>query len=102
MPYTPKLNDYVKWTDSLGKVVEGWVYFVDSEYFTIEIGVKCKDDANIADCPIHKKTHCLVLCYPQYWHEVEYIKNRREDNEERCRTAVDEYKSQKYRYGDPQ
>ena len=92
MPYTPKLDDYVKWTDSLGKVVEGWVYFVDSEYITIEIGVKCKDDENIADCPIHKKTHCLVLCYPQYWHELEYIKSR---------DPEDQYKSQPYRYSDP-
>ena len=97
MPYTPKLDDYVKWKDSLGRVIEGWVYFVNSEYITIEIGVKCKDDENIADCPIHKKTHCLVLCFPEYWSELEYIKNRREDNEERCRIAVDDYKSQKYR-----
>ena len=94
MPYTPKLDDYVKWTDSLGKVVEGWVYFVDLEYITIEIGVKCKDEENIADCPIHKKTHCLVLCFPQYWHELEYIKNRRGEE--------DQYKSQEHRYSDPQ
>lgn len=94
MPYTPKLDDYVKWTDSLGRVVEGWVYFVDSEYITIEIGVKCKDDENIADCPIHKKTHCLIVCYPQYWHGLEYIKNRRGEE--------DQYKSQEHRYSDPQ
>ena len=94
MPYTPKLDDYVKWTDSLGKVGEGCVYLVDSEYITIEIGVKCKDDENIADCPIHKKTHCLIVCYPQYWHELEYIKNRRGEE--------DQYKSQEHRYSDPQ
>ena len=94
MTYTPLVDDYVKWTDSLGKVIEGWVYFKDSEYITIEIGVKCKDDENIADCPIHKKTHCLVLCYPQYWHELEYIKNRRGEE--------DQYKSQEHRYSDPQ
>lgn len=94
MPYTPKLDDYVKWTDSLGKVVEGWVYFADSEYITIEIGVKCKDDENIADCPIHKKTHCLIVCYSQYWHELKYIKNRRSEE--------NQYKSQEHRYSDPQ
>ena len=52
MTYTPKVNDYVKWTDSLGKVTEGWVYFVCKDYFTIEIGVKDKPD-NLVD--IHKK-----------------------------------------------
>jgi hypothetical protein len=29
--YTPKVNDYVKW-----KNLEGWVYFRDDEYITIE------------------------------------------------------------------
>ena len=69
------------------------MYFVDLEYITIEIGVKCKDEENIADCPIHKKTHCLIVCYPQYWHELEYIKNRRGEE--------DQYKSQEHRYQDP-
>ena len=40
MSYTPQVDDYVKWTDSLGRVTEGWVYFVDSAYITIEVGVK--------------------------------------------------------------
>ena len=44
MSYIPQVDDYVKWTDSLGRNTEGWVYFVDSAYITIEIGVKCKDD----------------------------------------------------------
>ena len=44
MTYRPKVNDYVKWTDSLGLVTEGWVYFVCKDYFTIEIGVKDKPD----------------------------------------------------------
>ena len=43
----------------------------------------------------HKKVHCLVCCFPQYWHELEYVKNRRESN-------IDEYKSQEGRYLDPQ
>ena len=56
MPYLPQVDDYVKWNKN--KVdIEGWVYFADSEYITIEIGVKCKDNENIKDCPIHKKTH---------------------------------------------
>ena len=89
MKYHPKVNDYVKWTDSLGKVVEGWVYFVDKEYITIEIGVKDKPDDLVH---FHKKTHCCVLCYPQYWHELTYIKSR---------NTEDTYKSQEHRYVDP-
>ena len=87
--YEPQVNDYVRWTDSLGRITEGWVYFVDQSYITIEIGVKCKDEENIKDCPIHKKTHCLVLCFPENWHELEYIKSRE--------NGVDEYKSQRHR-----
>ena len=89
MTYTPKLNDYVKWTNSHTDI-EGWVYFVDSAYCTIEISVKDKPDDLF---PQHKKTHCCVLCYPQYWHELTYIKSR---------NVEDQYKSQQYRYSDPQ
>ena len=84
MSYVPKLNDYVKWKD-----LQGWVYFKCDEYITIEIGVKDKPDDLVQ---MHKKTHCCVLCFPQNWHELEYVKNRR--NEE------DEYKSQPYRDSD--
>ena len=35
--YKPKVNDYVKWKD-----LEGWVYFYDDSYITIEIAVKDK------------------------------------------------------------
>jgi len=73
--YTPKINDYVLWDK--GKFsVEGWVYFVDSAYITIEIGVKCKDEDDIQNCPIHEKTHTLVVCYPEYWHQLKYVKTR--------------------------
>ena len=37
--YVPQLDDYVKW-----RTIEGWVYFVDSEYITIEIATKPKSD----------------------------------------------------------
>ena len=69
--YKPTVNDYVKW-----KNIEGWVYFVTNEYCTIEISVKDKCDENIKDCPIHKKTHCCVVCYPEYWKELKYVKSR--------------------------
>jgi hypothetical protein len=42
MKYIPRLNDYVSWRN-----VEGWVYFVDAEYLTIEISVKPKTDQQI-------------------------------------------------------
>ena len=76
MPYIPKINDYVIWKDSLGRTTEGWIYFVGQEYITIEVGVKCKDDENIKHCPLHKKTHCLVVCQSWYWNQLEYIKSR--------------------------
>ena len=97
MPYTPKLDDYVKWTDSLGKVVEGWVYFVDQSYITIEIGVKDKPPCEYTKNEKHKKVHCLVLCFPENWHELEYVKNRREKEED---DDVYPYKSQPYRDAD--
>ena len=90
MHYIPKVDDYVKWKDH-----EGWVYFKCDDYITIEVRVKDKCDQNIRDCPIHKKTHVLLVCYTHFWSELEYVKNRRNIN-------IDEYKSQEGRYLDPQ
>ncbi len=79
MHYIPRLNDYVKWTNSLGHTVEGWVYFVDEEYITIEIGVKPRPQCQYTNRkkPLHKMIHTLLLCYPYQWHELEYIKSRK-------------------------
>ena len=66
--YTPKVNDYVKW-----KHIEGWVYFRDDEYITIEIAVK---DKVCNKGSFHKKEHILVVCYPNQWKELEYVKSR--------------------------
>jgi len=66
--YNPKVNDYVKW-----KHMEGWIYFKDEEYISIEIAVKdklCNKGTH------HKKDHLLVLCYHNQWHELEYITSR--------------------------
>ena len=79
MSYTPVLHDYVKWTNSLGHVTEGWVYFVDTEYITIETGVKDKPQCEDSKTQKHKKIHILVVCYNQFWDQLEYVKNRRED-----------------------
>ena len=92
--YVPVIDDYVRWSKGDSND-EGWVYFVCDEYITIEIRVKDKCEQNIRDCPIHKKTHVLLLCYRQFWNELEYVKNRRNIN-------IDEYKSQEGRYLDPQ
>ena len=73
--YIPKLNDYVRWEK--GKYsIEGWVYFKDAEYITIEVGVKCKDDEDVKHCPIHRKHHTLVVCYPESWKQLVYVKSR--------------------------
>ena len=35
--YIPKVNDYVVWDKGRHNNDEGWVYFVDKEYITIEV-----------------------------------------------------------------
>ena len=93
MTYKPRLDDYVKWNRSTGSIDEGWVYFVSDEYISIEVLAKCKTDENVKDCPLHKKIHVLVVCQKWYWDELEYVSNRRGED--------DTYKSQEHRYQDP-
>lgn len=106
--YEPQVNDYVRWTNPLGQVHEGWVYFkgdpVDNEkrrrdgwnplsqYITIEIHVYPKKECvYTSGKPMrHKNIHCLLLCNRECWHELEYIKNRRNDDTD----IVNMYKSQ--------
>ena len=89
MTYSPQLNDYVIWKQK-HYVDEGWVYFKCNDYITIEVGTKAKPDELVN---MHKKTHILVVCQSQFWHQLEYVKNRRDEN--------DMYKSQEHRYSDP-
>ena len=70
--YEPKVNDFVKWNSVTG-LIEGWVYFVDTNYITIEISVKDKPDDLVQ---MHKKIHCLVCCFPWNWGELEYVRSR--------------------------
>ena len=89
MSYSPEVDDYVKWKNH-----EGWVYFKCPECISIELGVKdkvCHDHG----ASHHKKSHILLVCYSFQWHELEYIKNRRETN-------IEDYKSQEHRYSDVQ
>jgi len=67
--YNPCLNDYVQWK----KGVEGWVYFVDKDYITIETRVFPKDEQNIRACSLHRNNRVLVLCYEEQWNQLEYI-----------------------------
>ena len=75
MTYKPKIDDYVKFRN-----VEGWVYFVDGEYITIEIGVKDKPVCQYTKVEKHKKIHCCLLCYQYNWDELKYIHSRRYKN----------------------
>jgi len=76
--YIPQVGDYVRWTTSMGLVHEGWVYFYDTCYITIEIGVKDKPQCEYTKEEKHKKIHSLLVCRPENWHELEYITNRRD------------------------
>ena len=78
--YSPQVDDYVKWTTSLGNVHEGWVYFFDREYVTIELSVKDKSEQSYKDSPLHRKTHSLLVCQHYYWDQLEYVKHRRKEN----------------------
>ena len=87
MEYIPEVDDYVKWNG-----IEGWVYFKCEHYITIEFAVKDKPDNHAS---FHKKVHCCILCFPERWNELEYVKNRRDN------VDVSQYKSQEHRYKDP-
>lgn len=91
--YKPEVNDYVKWNCPYHPL-EGWVYFKCPQYITIEVGTKDKSEQQRVNGTHHRKDHILVLCFSQYWNQLEYVKNRN--------NTEDQYKSQQYRYSDPQ
>lgn len=82
MSYEPKINDYVEWS----KGIEGWVYFKDKEYLTIEVSVRPKDDVNYKCCSLHRNERLLVICYHSQWKELTYVKSRKSiyEEEENC------------------
>lgn len=80
MMYSPQVDDYVKWTTTLGNVHEGWVYFSDREYITIELSVKDKSEESYKDSPLHRKIHSLLVCQHYYWDQLEYVKHRRKED----------------------
>ena len=77
--YEPEVNDYVRWKPH----IEGWVYFKDVEYITIEVNVKPKDNANYAACRLHQNERLLVLCYNEQWKELQYVTSRETIYEEK-------------------
>ena len=106
--YEPQVDDYVRWTTALGMVHEGWVLYFKCDptpkkrgfpqtehYITIELGVKDMPPEQ-QRTSLHKKNHVLMLCYHFNWHELEYIKNRRDSID------VQMYHSQEGRYADIQ
>ena len=78
MSYIPQVNDYVHWS----KGVEGWVYFKDKEYVTIEVSVRPKTCENYRACALHRNERLLVLCYNNQWNELTYIRSRESVHEE--------------------
>lgn len=112
--YDPKVNDYVKWTNPLGQVHEGWVYFkcepVDnalrekegwrpvSRYISIEIATKPRLRGDGSKF-FHKRIHVCLLCYEHHWNELEYIRRRvsQQDDSDPDQVSYGAYKSQQYR-----
>ena len=96
MTYIPQVDDYVRWNrpGMPDHVDEGWVYFKCDETLSIEVGVKDKPHCEYTKNEKHKKIHILVVCPSFLRDQLEYVKNRRDNN-------IDEYKSQEGRYIDP-
>ena len=92
MKYIPQGNDYVMWKRP-GHSDEGWVYFKCDD-ISIEVGVKDIFSLEYTLNFTRSVVHILVVCPQFMWHELEYVRNRRDNN-------VDEYKSQQYRHKDP-
>ena len=76
MKYIPQVDDYVRWkTDHI--TAEGWVYFYDEQYITIETGIKPKPNCEYTKNERHKYIHTLLLCYPPQWKQLEYVYTRK-------------------------
>jgi len=73
--YKPAVNDYVKWNKGKHSV-EGWIYFKDVEYITIETKVFPKPPEDLPHGTHHRNERTLVICYPENWNQLEYVKSR--------------------------
>lgn len=70
--YEPQVNDYVRWKSH----IEGWIYFKDKQYITIEMAVRPKDLENYEACTLHRNDRVLVLCYKNQWKELDHVGHR--------------------------
>lgn len=77
MSYIPKVNDYVRWK----KGIEGWIYFCDTSYVTIEAYVYPKHPEDLPNGTHHRNERLLVLCYKEQWDQLEYVKTRKSIHE---------------------
>ena len=76
MNYIPQVDDYVRWkSDHI--TAEGWVYFYDEKYITIETGIKPKPNCQYTKNERHKYIHTLLLCFPHQWNQLEYVYTRK-------------------------
>ena len=75
--YIPKVNDYVIWDKGEYGIDEGWVYFYDDEYITIETHVKPKPPDQYTQNERHKYIHTLLLCHAPFWKDLQYVKSRK-------------------------
>jgi len=82
MPYTPEVDDYVKWNKGEYSV-EGWVYFKDNAYLTIETKVYPKHPEDIPHGTYHRNERTLVVCYPESWKDLTYVKSRTDKYDEK-------------------
>ena len=69
--YIPQVDHYVR-----HKHLEGWIYFIDKEYLTLEIMVRKKSEESYNDAMFHRNERCLVLVYPEDWKDLKYVKKR--------------------------
>ncbi len=88
MSYVPEVNDYVKWKEH----IEGWVYFKDNQYITIEMSVRPKPLEDYQNSSIHRNQRVLAVCYKNQWKELEYVKSRKSiyEEEKNCLEIVGE------------
>lgn len=90
--YSPQTNDYVKWNN--GKGVEGWIYFTDRDYITIETQVWPKRPEDQPYGTFHRNERTLVICFPESYHQLEYVKSRH------CIDNEEEYVKKEFMYGE--
>ena len=114
MTYEPRENDYVIWTNDLGQVHKGWVYFVaphsdnqkrikegwrpSNRYASIEIGTKPRPQCDLSKF-FHKRIHICLICPEHEWGNLEYVRRRvsKQDDSDPDAISYGAYKSQQHR-----